>query len=406
MRTNIARLISMLIPLLFCRLPLAAAERSPDAMEALLAAGVSGEVLDKVCGVRDCADIRLFWYTDMEAAKAAARASGKPILSLRLLGRLDEEFSCANSRFFRTVFYKNGEINELLRNDFVLHWRSVRPVPKVTIDFGDGTRLERTLTGNSIHYVLDSRGRLVDAVPGLYGPESFARGLKDAAQASGELAALNDEQFEARMRDRRRRQLDDRAGALQRDIWTFAPQATASAVREAASDPEPIPTPRDPWEILQATPGVLRDRINVGGNETGSKSVYYENPILVALGQVDNEEIDRLAKLRRPRIHLDASSKTFLIRKHGISDPKEAERVVDNFETTIALDEVLNDYRTGPAILRELLGDTPLTGDELEEFNSWVYEEVFKAPLSDPWLGLAPEDVYTALPGATRTAPQ
>src|SRR5215204_5481362 len=97
MRTNVVRLISMLIPLLFCRLPLAAEERSPAAAEALLAAGVSGEVLDKVCGVRDCADIRLFWYTDLEAAKAAARATGKPILSLRLLGRLDEEFSCANS---------------------------------------------------------------------------------------------------------------------------------------------------------------------------------------------------------------------------------------------------------------------------------------------------------------------
>ena len=35
---------------------------------------------------------------------------------------------------------------------------------------------------------------------------------------------------------------------------------------------------------------------------------------------------------------------------------------------------------------------------------SWVYEEVFRAPLSDPWMGLAPEEVYVALPVATRTA--
>ena len=88
MRTN-SRLVWMLIPLLFRVAPLAAAERSPAEMEALLAAGESGETLDKICGVRDCADIRLFWYTDLEAAKKAARASGKPILSLRLLGRLD-----------------------------------------------------------------------------------------------------------------------------------------------------------------------------------------------------------------------------------------------------------------------------------------------------------------------------
>jgi hypothetical protein len=430
MRTNIARLISMLIPLLFCRLPLAAAERSPDAMEALLAAGVSGEVLDNVCGVRDCADIRLFWYTDMEAAKAAARATGKPILSLRLLGRLDEEFSCANSRFFRTVFYKNSEINELLRDQFVLHWRSVRPVPKVTIDFGDGSRLERTITGNSIHYVLDSQGRLVDALPGLYGPESFEKSLRDAAQAARTLAALNDELFEAGMWQRRTQQLYTRAEAFRRDLAALAPRRVSRRAEPSAPMPrvalaampqeapllderrvvtqeelEKVPTARDPWEILKTTPGVLTDRINVGGLETGSKSAG-EDPILRALREVSNDQIDRLAKLRRPRIHLDASSKTFLIRKHGLTDPKEAERVVDNFETTIALDEVINDYRTGPAILRMLQSGNVLSGEEVESFNAWVYEEVFKAPLSDPFFGLSPEDVYTALPATTRAAPR
>ena len=68
----------------------------------------------------------------------------------------------------------------MLRDEFVLHWQSVRPVPKVTIDFGDGRKLERTLTGNSIHYVLDSDGRPIDALPGLYGPQAFLRGLENA----------------------------------------------------------------------------------------------------------------------------------------------------------------------------------------------------------------------------------
>jgi uncharacterized protein YegL len=39
---------------------------------------------------------------------------------------------------------------------------------------------------------------------------------------------------------------------------------------------EKIPTAHDPWAILQSTPGVLTDRINVGGNESGSS--YYVNP--------------------------------------------------------------------------------------------------------------------------------
>jgi hypothetical protein len=37
---------------------------------------------------------------------------------------------------------------------------------------------------------------------------------------------------------------------------------------------EKIPTARDPWVIIQQTPGVLIDRINVGGNESGQQSTY------------------------------------------------------------------------------------------------------------------------------------
>ncbi len=35
-----------------------------------------------------------------------------------------------------------------------------------------------------------------------------------------------------------------------------------------------IPTARDPWAVLQSTPGVLSDRINVGGNESGQQSNF------------------------------------------------------------------------------------------------------------------------------------
>jgi hypothetical protein len=35
-----------------------------------------------------------------------------------------------------------------------------------------------------------------------------------------------------------------------------------------------IPTSRDPWSVLQSTPGVLTDRINVGGNMSGQQDQY------------------------------------------------------------------------------------------------------------------------------------
>jgi Ca-activated chloride channel family protein len=40
------------------------------------------------------------------------------------------------------------------------------------------------------------------------------------------------------------------------------------------SELEKIPTARDPWAVLQKTPGVLTDRVNVGGNESGQQSKY------------------------------------------------------------------------------------------------------------------------------------
>jgi hypothetical protein len=122
----------------------------------------------------------LDWFTDLDAAIATARRTRRPILSLRLLGRLDEELSCANSRFFRKLLYPDPQINRVLREQFVLHWESVRPVPIVTIDFGDGRRVVRTLTGNSAHLVLDSRGRPVDVLPGLFDRDTFLRLLAQA----------------------------------------------------------------------------------------------------------------------------------------------------------------------------------------------------------------------------------
>ncbi|HEY0158975.1 MAG TPA: TonB-dependent receptor [Thermoanaerobaculia bacterium] len=35
-----------------------------------------------------------------------------------------------------------------------------------------------------------------------------------------------------------------------------------------------VPTARDPWVILQSIPGVLVDRVNIGGNETGQQSYF------------------------------------------------------------------------------------------------------------------------------------
>jgi hypothetical protein len=131
--------------------------------------------IDREAAQKDAYRSGLFWYTDLSEAITAAKAANKPILSLRLLGRLDEEMSCANSRFFRKTLYVDPGVTKVLKERYILHWESVRPVPIVTIDYGNGTTVKRTLTGNSIHYLLAPDGQVLDGLPGLIDAATFER---------------------------------------------------------------------------------------------------------------------------------------------------------------------------------------------------------------------------------------
>ena len=61
-------------------------------------------------------------------------------------------------------------------------------------------------------------------------------------------------------------------------ITSESPLLDEKAIRTGATvsqnELQKIPTARDPWTILQSTPGVLIDRVNVGGNESGQQSTY------------------------------------------------------------------------------------------------------------------------------------
>lgn len=71
------------------------------------------------------------------------------------------------------------DVIRFVNENFVPCWQRVRPVPQVTIDFGDGRKLRRTMGGNTIMEICLPGGQVVDAFPGLYTPQDF---LQEAAQ--------------------------------------------------------------------------------------------------------------------------------------------------------------------------------------------------------------------------------
>jgi hypothetical protein len=315
--------------------------------------------LDAVAGQWDAWAAGLYWYTDWPTAAAAARAAGKPVLSLRLLGKLTDEYSCANSRFFRTVLYADPAVAQLLRERFVLCWQMVRPAPVITIDYGDGRVIRRTITGNSIHYVLNADGTVVDGLPGLLAPKVFIAELTRAAEAADRAASLL---------------AADRASFL----------ADWHARRERAID------------------AALSSDLAHLGLRPGSR--------------LSDADWQRLANLHPSDASLSPSSLTMMtIRQTGAPPAAVAARVamskmvvenpmlamVGEFRRSLALDTVHNEYdlhRRLHAMLAEPTTATTLSTN-VAALNDRVYAELFLTPNSDPWLGLDPGDGYTALPG-------
>ncbi len=359
---------------------------------------------DSIAQQRDAYASHLYWFTDLEKAKSAARAAGKPILSLRLLGKLNEEYSCANSRFFRTTLYPNTEVASYLRDHFILHWQSVRPVPRITIDMGDGRRIERTITGNSIHYILDADGNPIDALPGLYGPKAFLAELnraETAEQQASKLSASDRHQFLMNYHSTRRAKIQEQWSAdlakINQPVFPTAailpaslsqpPDAIAAAPRAFAKSSIETPLLRsgaEPGSILGQN---LLDTI-------APDSIWQKIAILHRDQATLDPSTVRLIQFKQPPTAAEAALRT--ASKTFVETPML--RMLRNLQRSIAEDTVHNEYQLHTRIHEWFANGT--ASANLDALNSKIYAELFLTPNSDAWLGLAPADVYSALDGA------
>jgi len=336
--------------------------------------------LDTVAQQKNSYISGLYWHTDFEAAKKASAETGKPILSLRLLGKLTDEFSCANSRFFRTVLYPNAEVSEYLREHYVLHWQSVRPVPKVTIDYGDGRKLERTLTGNSIHYILDSSGRPIDAIPGLYGPSAFRRALVNAEQTFNSIAGKAEPMKTSLLMLYYNTQSRKIALDWALDTTKIGGRVPEGFIIRKDTNGEALSIA--PLAITKAMTETSVLRAMTGATD--------------ALGKITDEAAwTKIAQLHANDVILDERSIALIKRQNPTLGDEELSRLLRKFQQLIALDTVRNEYLLHSKLYTWLMRD-PARND-VQKLNEKVYASLFLTPSSDPWLGLFSSDLYTAL---------
>lgn len=337
--------------------------------------------VDVVSAQRDGHASGLYWHTDRDEALAEATRRGVPVLSLRLLGRLDEELSCANSRYFRTVLYADASVAARLASDYVLHWQSERPAPRITIDMGDGRTMERTITGNSVHYVLDERGRVVDAIPGLYSAPQFLIALASARETWRTCAGPEGRTRSACLAQSHRARFDEtrRQWEVRRSFTESLPAFEAILSSEGPANAAP-----SAFDAMLLTIG----------------KAQIEAPLMDAIRRTpadalpDRVRWSELASVEARRTEPSEGS-TALIRL------KTRDAHAETLALTLAQIATTDGYRNSftlharvHAFFAERAEGSPLTLDEL---NTWVYAELFLTPADDPWLGLRADDVWDAV---------
>ncbi|MFO0914325.1 MAG: hypothetical protein U0795_15300 [Pirellulales bacterium] len=341
--------------------------------------------VDRVAGQYLAVRTGLYWYTDQAAAEKAARESGRPLLSLRLLGQLTDQESCANSRFFRTLLYVDPDIAKIMRDKFVLHWQSVRPVPIMTVDFGNGRTVRRPITGNSAHYVLTADGEVIDCLPGLYTPLAFREWLEKTHALATEISSLDPPARATRIREYHMQE--------------------AERVRQASAA---LLSPQN----VDIAAVVVPAHINTGAVEANRRTFSKgraEGPALQAFtgavnaAAVENVDWAAVAEATADAVVFSPNAYSAMTHETGQDCQRQNSPMVVKLRRTVLADQLRNEHVLHQQLHSWFAVATELPG--IDSLNRRVYDELFHMPAEDPWAGLIPSETYSALPAPREQAP-
>lgn len=231
------------------------------------------------------------------------------------------------------------KIVTFLNEQVVPVWESVRPVPKVTIDFGDGKKITRTLAGNTVIYFCSTNGTVVDAFPGVYTPADF---LPEAIEA---INAVQD---------------------FEKEGMSAFTKYHEARVKERASD-----------ELRRIT----------------MSKAFVESPLLKAMGRgvesITPFETDSALNNLDPYLE-DISKKAATaveLRKEYAKEPYDKLTPEQRGNLIVQLDSTQNIRVVRPATHLFLLKlGKPKSSAALRDI---VYKTILHIPLDDPYLGLA-----------------
>ncbi|WP_372364982.1 hypothetical protein [Candidatus Uabimicrobium sp. HlEnr_7] len=285
----------------------------------------------------------------------------------------------------RTVLYANKRLSTYLRNNFILCWQSERPVPVVTIDFGNGRIVKRTITGNAAHYVMDSQGNLLDVIPGIYSAKTFQQVLTESFRLWDMVNDVSGFRRELILEAHHRVRLKKIRKAWNRDLKKLGltnisqskPSGSSKSMRAVRRTKSKRGIEIPVMQIVQKLPGISTLR------QKTLKSTWQQMAHLHG----ENAKLDsgslNFIKWQNP-IKITAS-------KALIENPLA--RLISNFEQSLAVDTIRNEYEFHSQIHQWFC-----EGEQTKGFtyiNNRVFSEIFLTPANEPLLDLG--NAYTGL---------
>jgi len=225
------------------------------------------------------------------------------------------------------VLFSSDEVSKFINDNFEPAWESVRPVPLVTIDFGNGHKITRTLNGNVATHVCNADGTVLDILPGVYTAEGYQKQLAQFVLLHRSLQQPPRGGFGG----------PGAAGGL-----TLKSYHEQQAARLAQNEP----------------PATL---VEVAG--AGYSILGVEKTIQLVAGGSSNRGVDRASAAAPP------------------APPAE---------NLAGWKELAEDTRINETIRRKLIHEKLAVAGKVQpkDVTKWLYKEVLKADLDDPYLGL------------------
>jgi hypothetical protein len=253
--------------------------------------------------------------------------------------------------------FSNDQIAGMIHHYFEPVWESVRPVPVLTLDFGNGNVLTRTLNGNIASYVCTAEGKVLDVLPGIYDATSYTNQLDQMRLLHGYYRAKPAGERETALREYHRTQADALAKDQQPGHFVEPQDVSKIRIERPAKDvvvrfivPQHTKPARPARAVAKTTEKAERRDAGKGVIEQPVKNIVAAETVYSAIVRKQNRG-------------------------------KDVAQWAELFEDT-----KFNE-KSRRLLIHLRLTSAPPTPAGLTK---WLYAEVLHADLDDPYLGLGP----------------